>query len=106
MRLEAPGVWDRHLTFDLDPDEGLRVTVQEGALATLGNRTVTREFLRQGDELVLGGAVVRVALTPAVRRSLSVWEMGVWVLLVAVALAQVWLAWRLFGGRNPLAGLR
>lgn len=90
--LDAPGVWPRHLTLELVRDEGLVVTVEKGALATLGDDSVTRHRLRHGDEIRVGGVHLQFLVSPPARRSLRGWEMALWLLLGAMAVAQVCVA--------------
>ncbi|MBL9137931.1 MAG: FHA domain-containing protein [Verrucomicrobiales bacterium] len=95
LRLQSPGVWDRHLEFELQPQEGLLVQCQQGALATIGSESVERRRLRNGDEIRIGDLTLQVYLAPVVRRSLAVWEVLFWTVMVIVALAQFLLGYAL-----------
>jgi hypothetical protein len=95
LRLQAPGLWDRHLRFDLESSEGLVATCQEGALATVASEGFQRRRLRNGDEITVGSVLIQVYLAPVLRRSLGVWEFFFWVVMGAVALAQLALGYAL-----------
>lgn len=95
LRLQSPGLWDRHLRFDVESGEGLVVTCQEGALATVASEGIQRRRLRNGDEITVGGLLIQIYLAPVLRRSLGVWEFLFWTVMVAVALAQFVLGYAL-----------
>jgi len=89
LHLEGPGIWPRHLRMDLVPEEGLVASVEEGALATLEGKPVARHRLRHGDELTVGSVQIQFLVSPPARRSLSGWEMALWLILVLVLAAQL-----------------
>ena len=92
LRVEAPGVWDRHLQFELEPREGLFVVAHDGALVRYKGETITRQRVKNGDEFEMGGAVLRVGIGTVRRRRLGFWEWVVWGLLLAAVVTQVVLA--------------
>lgn len=94
-RLEAPGVWDRHLSLTLDPTEGLVATAGEGALASVRSEPFTRHRVRPGEEITLGPVSVQVQLAPALRGRIGGWEWLTWMLLAGVLGLQATLVWRL-----------
>jgi len=89
MILEAPGIWPRHLRLDLDPGEGLVMSVEKGAIVTVGDEAVERRRLRHGDELRIGPVILQFLVSPPARRSLAIWETALWVLLAGMVAAQV-----------------
>lgn len=95
LRVPSPGVWDRHLQFDLESPEGLIVACHEGALATVGSEPIQRRRLRNGDEITIGSLTLQVYLAPVLRRSLALWEVLFWILMVLVAVAQFLLGYAL-----------
>lgn len=100
LRLDVPGVWDRHLVLEVDRVEGLLATACEGALARVRGRTeaLAGTRVRTGEEIEVGGAVIRVVLAPVRRRWQGVWEWLLWSVFVGVGLAQgVLLGWLLAG---------
>jgi pSer/pThr/pTyr-binding forkhead associated (FHA) protein len=93
IRLDAPGVWDRHLTLELHRREGLVAVPAEGAITRLGDELVEgRRRLRNGDELVIGPTQIQVLLAPPRRRSLRVWDVILWSTLAVLAAGQAILA--------------
>lgn len=94
LRLEAPGVWDRHLVFDLDPARGVFAEPGTGASATVGGLPFEHRWVRNGDEFTLGGIRAQVLLSPVRRVSLVQWEIALWGVFAAVAFFQVLMVWR------------
>ncbi len=86
--LDGPGIWPRHLSLDLAPDEGLVVSVEKGAIATLEDRPVERHRLRHGEEMRIGAFRIQFLVSPPARRSLVAWEVALWLVLAGVVLAQ------------------
>jgi hypothetical protein len=70
------------------PGEGLVVSVEKGAIATLDDRPVERHRLRHGEELRVGAVRIQFVVSPPARRSLVAWELALWVLLAGVVVAQ------------------
>jgi hypothetical protein len=95
LRLEGSGVWNQHLILELNPHEGLVATPGGGALVTLQGSSVSRHRVRNGDEMTLGSVLLQFVLSPAPRRRTGHWEAAVWLVLGAVAMAQVIIAWRI-----------
>lgn len=89
LRLDAPGVWPRHLRLDLIAGEGLHGVVETGALATLGDEPITERRFRHGDLLRVGPVTLEFLVSPPARYSLRGWETAVWVVLGLVALWQL-----------------
>jgi len=101
LRLEVPGVWERHLTLEVEPGEGLIASAQAGALTRVRGREgeLSRARVRQGEELEVGAAVIRVLLAPVRRRWQGFWEWVLWGTFGVVGLVQVvLLGWLLGGG--------
>lgn len=94
-RLDAPGVWDRHLHFELDPSEGLQMVAGDGALVRHQGSLVTRHRVRNGDEFEAGPAVIRVMMGPPARRRLGFWELLLWLVLGVMAAVQFAVGWNL-----------
>jgi hypothetical protein len=94
LRVEAPGVWDRHLVLELDATEGLVAIPSPEALTTFEGQTIQRHRVRMGDVLGLGSVTIQFLLTPVVRRRTGLWEVAVWLLFAAVIGYQVFLVLR------------
>ena len=56
LQLDDDGVWDRHLTLEFHPQQGITLTAAPDALVTINNRPVQTALLRNGDVIALGGA--------------------------------------------------
>ncbi len=94
LQVQAPGVWDRHLIVDLDKEQGVMAEAGPSATITLEDRPVGRHPVRAGEILGLGAVTVEFLLSPLERRRLGAWEVGVWVLWMAVAAVEVVLVTR------------
>lgn len=93
LRIEAPGVWDEHLTLQWDPGEGLIAVTGQGALASRNGEPFERQAIRVGDRLTLVAVTLHVGLAPIERRSLRAWEIAAWALIGGVILAEMFLIW-------------
>ena len=89
LRLEEPGVWDRHCELSLDPAEGFILTAQPDALLTVNQQPVRSLCLRNGDSLALGSVRLQFWLAESRQRSLRLREGFVWTLVLLLCLAQV-----------------
>jgi len=89
LRIEAPGVWEDHAT--ILPGDSFKFLIRsEGESLLLRHGEAIRSApLGTGDELFLGSARMVVSLAPARQRSLGVTEAMVWVLLAALAVAEL-----------------
>lgn len=96
LRLEDPGVWDRHVRIEV-PD-GIRASLAAGgeALALVNGQAVRTSPLRNGDVIELGGVRLEFGLSPARHRSLRLREWLTWIGLALLTLGQLsliyWLA--------------
>lgn len=96
FRAEDDGVWERHLQLDFDPAEGIVLTVQPGAIATVNGQPVQRATLRNGDLIGCGSLKLQFWLAPPRQKSLWPRELVTWTLPVLISAAQLlliyWLA--------------
>ena len=53
LQLEEDGVWDEHLQLDFDPAEGIVLSAQPNALASVNGQPVHQAVLRNGDAIEL-----------------------------------------------------
>lgn len=90
--LDLPGIWDRHLEFRLERDEGLVAVANSQGLVRHAGVLVDRRVVQAGDEFEVGPVSLHVALAPPLRRSLRVWEVLLWMLLVGVLILQLGVA--------------
>jgi len=89
LRVEEPGVYDDHATFEFDDQRRLQMRVQEPALAAVNGQPTQRAHLRNGDRLTLGSATLRLWLAPVRQSHLRLGEALLWALWIGVALVQL-----------------
>lgn len=89
LRLDDAGVWDRHLVLEFQPEEGVVLSTQAGALASVNHQPVSRAVLRNGDTIDLGGARLQFWLSDTTQRGLRFREWLTWAGIAAVTLTQV-----------------
>ncbi len=95
LRLQEPGVWDRHVELEWRFPEGYIARRQSDATATVNNQPFTEQRLRNGDLLELGGAKLQFWLGDVSQKRLRLREMLVWATLAALVGAQFWLIVRI-----------
>ena len=71
MRLEEPGVWDKHALIDLRPGDGFVLKAEPDALVSLNSQPTRESLLKNGDIIQLGAARVQFWLTPMKQRGLA-----------------------------------
>ena len=54
IRMEEPGIWEKHLSIDLDGSGAFIVKIFPGALTSLNGRSIETAFLRNGDVIEIG----------------------------------------------------
>lgn len=91
LTLVEPGVWDRHATLQFAPGDGFYIEAEGDALMTVNGMAMQRTRLRNGDRIELGGAVLRMWLSSARQKGLTVLEWLVWLMCGLLAAAQIWL---------------
>jgi len=89
LQLEDDGVWDSHLTIEIQKREGFTVAANTNALATINNEPIQSTRLRNGDVITLGSAKLQFSLTPPRQRGLRIREFFVWTLIALISAAQV-----------------
>ena len=95
LRLEAPGVWDNHLTLEFQKSEGIVLRTAPEAFAAINEQPLTSARLRNGDIISFGSAKIQFWLAAPRQRGLHLRELSVWLLLLAVTAAQFVLIYRL-----------
>jgi pSer/pThr/pTyr-binding forkhead associated (FHA) protein len=88
LQLEDDGIWDRHLTIELNPQSGFSVTTAPQALTTVNGAPVQNTVLRNGDAITAGSVNIQFWLAAALQGSLRLRENFVWFLLALVTLGQ------------------
>jgi pSer/pThr/pTyr-binding forkhead associated (FHA) protein len=95
LQLDDDGVWDRHLTLEFHPRQGITLTAAPNALVTINNRPVQTALLRNGDVITLGAAKLQFWLAAVRQQSLGLREGFVWALLCLVVLFEALLIYEL-----------
>ncbi len=88
LQLEDDGVWDRHLTIELNPQSGFSVVTASEALTTVNGVPVQNIVLRNGDAITAGSVNIQFWLAAARQGSLRLRENFVWFLLALVTFGQ------------------
>jgi pSer/pThr/pTyr-binding forkhead associated (FHA) protein len=97
--MQSPGIWDRHLTIELDERERrFRFQIETGAIAFRNRERVQEGWLKNGDLFQLGSSEILVSLAPASQKPLNRMELGAWLLLVCVILVELGLVFVLRRG--------
>lgn len=99
LRTDEPGVWDQHLRLEFVKAEGVLLSVETDALATVNGSTAQRTLLRNGDSIELGGLRLQFWLGATRQASYRVTEWLTWLGIAAVCLGQVALVYWLLGLR-------
>ena len=89
LAVEEDGVWDQHARLDFEPAEGVVLSVQPGALASVNGERVERATLRNGDMIQLGALALQFWLSPTRQAGFRAREWLTWAGIAAVCLAQV-----------------
>lgn len=89
LALEEPGVWEKHLQFELDPADGFFVRNSPPAITAVNGNSVEHVRLKNGDIVEAGGAKLRFWLTAPRQPSLRPRELATWAGIVALCLVQL-----------------
>ncbi|HWX19183.1 MAG TPA: FHA domain-containing protein [Candidatus Binatia bacterium] len=88
LQLEEDGIWERHLELDFRPAEGLVLSAQPGALASVNGESVQQTVLRNGDVIELGSLKLQFWLSETRQRGLRLREWLTWAGIGAICLGQ------------------
>jgi pSer/pThr/pTyr-binding forkhead associated (FHA) protein len=91
LRLDDDGVWDSHLTLELQDRESFVVHTAAGALLAVNLQPLETATLRNGDLISVGSVKLQFWLAATTQGGLKLREAFVWGLLVAVTLTQLFL---------------
>jgi hypothetical protein len=92
--LPEPGVFDQHFEIRFGA-EGFSLVPKPPATISVNNAPNDGGLLRNGDVIGAGYAKIQFWLGPLAQRSLKPREFGTWLLIAAVAAAQIYLVTRL-----------
>lgn len=91
LRIEEPGVWDRHLELSWDSQEGIIATIPAPAIASLNQQRFERARLHPGDIIDCGSLKLRFRLSEAAVRKQWPREWLTWMGLLLLFLLQLFL---------------
>ena len=89
LRLDEDGIWDQHLTLELEPAAGFSLKTSPDALARVNGLPLSGTLLRNGDTIELGAVRMQFWLGPVRQSSLAVREVLSWGAITAVILGQI-----------------
>src|SRR5258708_34445398 len=89
LRLQEPGVWERHARIELDFDEGFMLITEPGALAAVNGDPMRRTRLRNGDTINIGALSIQFCLGSVRQVRFTLREWLTWAGLAAVCGGQV-----------------
>lgn len=89
LRLEDDGVWEQHVSLRLDRKSGFLLEVQPNVPAAVNGEFTLSAHLRNGDTITLGAVRMKFRLADARQRKLWMREWLLWLLVAAVAAAQI-----------------
>ena len=97
LRIDAKGVWGKHLILDYDGKNGITATPCPDALVVVNGDSHRKKFrLNHGDLLELGAAKFHFWFSPLGQSDRSGLEGSIWVALALLALGQAGvIAWLL-----------
>ncbi|HWD19683.1 MAG TPA: FHA domain-containing protein [Verrucomicrobiae bacterium] len=93
--LEDSGVWPSHLSICREGDDAI-LQVETDAMLQLNGEPVQRKPLRNGDIIGVGSVNVQFSFTAVRQSSLAFRESLTWVMLVALGLGEVAIAYALW----------
>ena len=89
LQLEESGVWDQHLQLDFHPAEGIVLSAQPNALATVNGQPVQQALLRNGDAIAIGSMRLQFWLSETRQGGLRIREGLTWAGIAAISLGQI-----------------
>ncbi len=97
LRIDAKGVWDKHLILDYDGKNGITATPCPDALVVVNGDSHRKKFrLNHGDLVELGAAKFHFWFAPLGQTDRRGLEGSIWAALVLLALGQAGvIAWLL-----------
>jgi len=89
LQVEEGGVWDQHLQLDFNRKEGIVLSAQPDALATVNGQPVRQTVLHNGDAIDIGSLRLQFWLSETRQTGLRVREGLTWAGIAAICLVQV-----------------
>jgi pSer/pThr/pTyr-binding forkhead associated (FHA) protein len=89
LQVEEGGVWEQHLQLDFNPAEGIVLSTQPDALATVNGQAVHQTILRNGDTIDIGSLRLQFWLSETRQTDLRLRESSTWTAIAAISLGQI-----------------
>jgi pSer/pThr/pTyr-binding forkhead associated (FHA) protein len=89
LQIEEPGVWDRHLEFNLKAPDGFQLKVAPDARATVNGELAETVLLRNGDLIEIGTLKIQFWLSETRQRELRFREALTWLSIAALCAGQL-----------------
>lgn len=89
IRIEEPGIWERHLTFTFEAGQGVTVTRHSEAMAVVNDKSIDSHRLQPGDFIDLGALKLRFWLSPVELRREGWRENLLWIIIGLVVVVQI-----------------
>ena len=89
LQVEENGIWDQHLRLDFNPAEGIVLSAQPDALASVNGQAVQHAVLRNGDAIDIGSLRLQFWLSEIRQSDLRLREAFTWVAIAVISLGQV-----------------
>ena len=89
--LEDTGVWEHHAEIGYDAASGFYMTPLSDGAVIVNEQAVEAAALKNGDTLTLGAAVLQFWIAPAKQRRFRILELLLWLTLVGLFAAQLYL---------------
>lgn len=94
VQLEDAGVWEEHLTIDLDrPAKAFKVQCRDHASLVVDGEPQRETLLRNGSLIEIGGVKIRFGMTAPRQRTLVFREAAVWIAFVLLWIFQFAAIW-------------
>jgi len=91
LRIEEPGVWDRHFEINFEPGNGFFAAPSGDALLTVNGEPVQRTLLHNGDRIEMGATQLQFWLGETRQHGFRIREWFFWAGVALVTAAQMFL---------------
>ena len=89
LRVEEPGVWNRHVEIQLNVSEGFRLQVHGEALASVNGEPVREALISNGDTIDLGSLRIQFWLARARQKGWRMREWASWLSILSLFAGQI-----------------
>jgi hypothetical protein len=89
LKLEGPGVWERHAYLELHPAQGILLTSIDRAIIQINGQVLQNAVLHNGDTIDLGSVRLQFWLTETRQVGLGISESFTWTIIVGMCIVQI-----------------